>query len=112
MSILNMLLVVAVTICVAGCTMLGAWKSIPPPGGCDQCHTAAINNDWKISYQAPILSDERNREAFQTPEYNMPVKGQTPASSLEVRKIQDLRCFECHKSPNAEHRKRSGRFHH
>lgn len=96
----------------SGCSMLTAWRSIPPPGGCDQCHTAAITNDWRVSYQAPVLSDERNREAFQTPEYNMPQTGIPSTSSLELRKVQDLRCFECHNAPNAEHRKRSGKFHH
>jgi hypothetical protein len=112
MNIFNLIAVALLAITLSGCQMLTAWRSIPPPGGCDQCHTAAISNDWKISYHAPNLSDERNREAFQTPEYNMQATGQTLPSSLEVRKIQDLKCFECHRSPNSEHRKRSGRFHH
>jgi len=106
LSILSMM------ISLQGCSMFTAWRSIPPPGGCDQCHTAQINNNWKIAYKAPNLSDERNREAFQTPEYNLPSTGQGSPSSLEVRKIQELKCFECHKSPNSEHIKRSGRFHH
>jgi len=95
-----------------GCVMISAWKSIPPPGGCDQCHTAAISNDWKVAYQAPILTDERNRDAFQTATFTMPQAAGQPASSLEVRKVQDLKCFECHRTPNAAHRGRVGRFHH
>ena len=112
MNYLKIFAGVAIAVYCTGCSMLMAWRSIPPPGGCDQCHTVAISNDWKISYQPPILSDERNRKAFQTPEYNMPQSGLPSASSLELRKVQDLKCFECHKSPNSEHRKRSGRFHH
>ena len=95
----------------AGCAMFSAWKSIPPPGGCDQCHTVAISSDWKLSYQAPFLSDERNRDAYQSAEYTMPKTGK-PLSALELRKVQDLKCFECHRSPNAAHRERVGRFHH
>ena len=95
----------------AGCTMITSWKSIPPPGGCDQCHTVAISNDWKISYQPPILSDETGKLAFQTPAYTMP-QGDRQESSLEVRKVQDLKCFECHRSPSPVHKGRTGRFHH
>lgn len=96
----------------SGCTMIMAWKSIPPPGGCEQCHTGSISADWRVTYKAPNLTDERSREAFQTAEYSMPTRPGQPASSLEVRKIQDLKCFECHRSPNTEHKGRSGRFHH
>jgi hypothetical protein len=91
--------------------MFGAWRSIPPPGGCDQCHSGAITNDWRVTYKAPILNDERGREAFQTSEYSMP-KTDKPESTLEVRKVQELKCFECHKTPNKAHTTRSGRFHH
>ena len=94
-----------------GCTMFKAWKSIPPPGGCNQCHTLPIKGDWEITYQAAILTDERDRLYFQTEQYNMP-KGATPPSSLELRKEQDLACFECHKSPNKHHKERKGRYHH
>ena len=104
------LLLLMAVICT-GCAMVSAWKNIPPPGGCDQCHTATINNDWKVSYQAPVLTDERNRLSFQTQEYNMP-RTDRPASALELRKGDDLNCFECHRSPNSAHRGRAGKFHH
>lgn len=112
MKFICLLAAVPILFYFTGCTMLTAWRSIPPPGGCDQCHTAAITTDWKISYQPPFLSDERNREAFQTPEYNMQATGQSKHSSLELRKTEELRCFECHKSPDTTHRTRSGKFHH
>ena len=94
-----------------GCTMFTAWTTIPPPGGCDQCHTVSISNDWQVAYKAPILSDERNRQYFQTESYTMP-KTSKPASALDLRKVEELRCFECHKSPNKAHKERMGRFHH
>jgi hypothetical protein len=96
---------------ISGCAMFSSWKSIPPPGGCDQCHTVAINNNWQVAYQVPILSDEKNREYFQTEQYTMPKIGQL-SSSLELRKVEELKCFECHKSPNTAHKGRIGRFHH
>jgi hypothetical protein len=96
---------------VCGCAMFSAWKTIPPPGGCDQCHTIPISANWQVAYKPPILSDERNREYFQTGEYAMPKTAQ-PASSLELRKVEELKCFECHKAPDAAHKGRTGRFHH
>jgi hypothetical protein len=96
---------------ICGCAMFIAWKAIPPPGGCDQCHTVPINANWQLAYKAPILSDERNRDYFQTPEYNMP-RTDKPASSLELRKEGDQKCFDCHKTPDAAHKGRMGRFHH
>ncbi|ACM22155.1 lipoprotein cytochrome c, 2 heme-binding sites [Geotalea daltonii FRC-32] len=94
-----------------GCTMFGAWRTIPPPGGCDQCHTVSITNNWKVAYHAPTLTDERDRDYFQTEAYNMPDTSK-PTSVLELSKVEELRCFECHKSPNAAHKGRKGRFHH
>ncbi len=96
---------------ICGCAMFTAWQAIPPPGGCEQCHAVPINSNWKMVYQAPILHDERNRDYFQTPEYNMP-KANQPASSLELRKVDDLKCFDCHKSPDEAHKGRTGHFHH
>jgi hypothetical protein len=94
-----------------GCAMFTAWKSIPPPGGCDQCHTVAISSNWQVTYQAAILSDEKNRPYFQTDQYTMP-RGSKPSSSLEIRKDEDQACFECHRSPNIKHMGRKGRYHH
>ncbi|HEY5974089.1 MAG TPA: cytochrome C [Geobacteraceae bacterium] len=95
----------------SGCSMFTAWKSIPPPGGCDQCHTVAISTNWKVAYQAPMLTDERNRNYFQTAEHTMtqPPKAD---SKLDLRKVEELQCFECHKAPSPAHRQRMGRFHH
>jgi len=96
---------------VSGCAMFTSWKSIPPPGGCDQCHTVPISANWQVAYKAPMLSDERNRLPFQTEAYTMP-KEEKPVSPLEKRKVEELRCFECHKSPSPAHTGRMGRFHH
>ena len=96
---------------ICGCAMFTAWQSIPPPGGCDQCHKVPISANWQLAYKAPILSDERNRDYFQTPEYNMPSIDK-PASSLEVRKLEDQKCFACHKSPNEAHKAKMGHYHH
>lgn len=96
---------------IAGCAMFTSWKSIPPPGGCDQCHSAAISSNWRVAYKVATIADERGRQVFQTPEYNMPVPNK-PGSSLELRKIEELKCFECHKAPTPAHLERKGRFHH
>jgi hypothetical protein len=96
---------------LAGCAMFTSWKAIPPPGGCDQCHTLPVGNNWTVAYRAPILSDERNREYFQTEKYSMPNTSK-PSSSIEVRKLTDEKCFDCHKAPNIAHKGRMGRYHH
>ncbi len=96
---------------ICGCAMFTAWKAIPPPGGCDQCHTVPINSKWTMAYKAPILSDERNRDYFQRPEYTMPPSAR-PSSQLETRKVEDQKCFACHKAPDAAHKERMGRYHH
>ena len=94
-----------------GCAMLTSWRAIPPPGGCDQCHAVPVGHNWQVTYQAATLSDERNRLYFQTDQYTMP-KGSKPESSLEIRKVEDQACFECHQSPDAMHKERKGRYHH
>jgi len=110
MKLLLMLMVVAL-VGLEGCTMFTAWKSIPAPGGCDQCHTAAISTNWQVAYQVVTVADERGRQAFQTPEYNLAPKGRQD-SPAETKKVEELQCFECHKSPTPAHRDRRGRFHH
>lgn len=96
---------------VSGCAMFTAWKSIPPPGGCDQCHTVSISTNWKATYQVANIPDERGRLAFQTPEYNQPVPGHQ-VSPLEAKKVEEKACFDCHKAPTPAHKQRKGRFHH
>lgn len=106
LAVLAMLLVV-----MCGCAMMKAWKSIPPPGGCDQCHTLPISNDWQVAYQAPHLTDEHNLPYFQKEQATLPPVDR-PASSLDIRKVEELPCFDCHRSPNSQHNKRTGRYHH
>lgn len=103
--------IVVVLVALSGCAMFTAWRSIPAPGGCDQCHTVAISANWQISYQPATVADERGRQAFQTPEYNSVKKG-NQTSPIETKKVEELRCFECHKAPTPAHRDRMGRFHH
>lgn len=95
---------------VSGCAMFTAWKSIPPPGGCDQCHTLPISTNWKVTYQVANIADERGRLNFQTPEYNQALGGKE--SPLETKKVEEKACFDCHKAPTPAHKERKGRFHH
>lgn len=96
---------------ISGCAMFTAWKSIPPPGGCDQCHTVEISTNWKAIYQVASIADERGRLTFQTPEYNQPTLG-GQESPLQTKKVEEKACFDCHKSPTPAHKGRKGRFHH
>jgi hypothetical protein len=95
----------------SGCAMMNAWKTIPPPGGCDQCHTVPISANWQVTYKAAVLSDERDKLYFQTEQATMPQTGK-PASSLDIRKVQEQPCFECHRSPDSKHTGRTGHYHH
>lgn len=106
-----MLVIVAALVALNGCSMFRSWKSIPPPGGCDQCHTAAISTNWQVALKVATVADERGRQSFQTPEYNVVAQG-NQTSPIEAKKVEELRCFECHKSPTPAHRERMGRFHH
>ncbi len=96
---------------ISGCAMFTAWKSIPPPGGCDQCHTTAISANWQATYTPAAVSDERGRLAFQTSEYNQPALG-GQLSPLDGKKVEEKACFDCHKSPSPAHKDHKGRFHH
>ncbi len=97
---------------LTACSMFTAWKSIPPPGGCDQCHSVELTANWQTRYQASDIADERGRLAFQTPQYNAPRREDQPASALELQKTEDSYCFECHKAPNETHKGRKGSYHH
>lgn len=109
-KILSLLLLCA-AFTITGCAMLTAWKSIPPPGGCDQCHTIPISANWQLAYTPPVLSDERNRQYFQTEQHSVTGSGK-PESSLELQKVEELKCFDCHRTPTQDHKERRGRFHH
>ena len=111
MKPLLIIAVLGILMDMTGCSMFTTWKSIPPPGGCDQCHTVAISTNWQIAYQSAVVSDERGRQYFQTPEYNLALKGKQQ-SSLDTKKVEQMPCFDCHKSPTPAHRERKGRFHH
>jgi hypothetical protein len=106
-----LLLLIGGVVTISGCAMFTAWKSIPPPGGCDQCHTLAISANWQATYQAATVADERGRLSFQTPEYNQPTLG-GQMSPLEAKKMDEQACFDCHKAPTPAHKGRMGRFHH
>ncbi|HEX8961094.1 MAG TPA: cytochrome C [Geobacteraceae bacterium] len=109
--IIRLLFLVFVFTLPCGCAMFTAWKTIPPPGGCDQCHHVPIGANWQVTYQAPALSDERNKLSFQTEQATMP-QPEKPASSLDLRKVQEQPCFECHRSPDVQHLGRKGHYHH
>ena len=96
---------------LTGCTMFSSWKSIPPPGGCDQCHSLPIGHKWKALYNPVTLSRHDNTEVFQTPDYNMP-QTDKPLSKMEIQKLEEAQCFDCHRSPSPAHKERKGKFHH
>lgn len=105
------LLTAMVLFSISGCTMFTAWKSIPPPGGCDQCHSTPINANWQATYKPSTISDERGRLSFQTADYNQPKLG-GQQSPMESKKVEEKACFDCHKAPTSAHKDRKGRFHH
>lgn len=102
-------LLLVLSLAVLGCTMFRAWKAIPPPGGCDQCHTEPISNDWQVAYKPATINDETGRYAWQQPESMAPPADR---SRLEEKKLSEQRCFRCHKGPNRAHIEYQGRYHH
>lgn len=94
---------------LVGCAMFKSWKSIPPPGGCDQCHRVPIAYNWVLVYQPVTLNDESGKLAWQQPES---LQTKTPTDRLEQQKMTEQRCFRCHKGPNEAHSDRVGRYHH
>lgn len=94
-----------------GCNMFKAWRSIPAPGGCEECHKVPISSNWQLTYKPATLTDERGGYAFQTPASVLPAS-QRPSSPLEKQKVEQLACFECHNAPNSAHRQLKGNFHH
>ncbi|MEZ4601281.1 MAG: cytochrome C [Syntrophotaleaceae bacterium] len=91
-----------------GCAMITSWKAIPPPGGCDQCHSLPISANWEVVYSPPILSEEMGRYTWQQ-ETSVSSPGPSP---LEQQKVSGEPCFRCHRGPSKAHTERLGRFHH
>jgi len=107
----TLLALASLVFAISGCSMFTAWKSIPPPGGCDQCHSVEISANWQVKYQVASITDERGRLSFQTPEYNQPTLGGQD-SPLQSKKVEEKACFDCHNAPTPAHKERKGRFHH
>lgn len=104
--------VVLGTVCgvvLAGCAMFSSWRSIPPPGGCDRCHTGAISNDWRVTLTAAQLSTEGGKPHWQQEGALLPPPSESP---LEQRMLSDASCFRCHREPNLQHRNFRGSYHH
>lgn len=93
---------------ICGCAMLGSWKAIPPPGGCDQCHTKQISANWEAAIVPARITSETGTEPWQSPESVVPEE----PSPLEEKKLTEQRCFRCHNAPDLKHRKYRGRYHH
>lgn len=96
---------------LTACTMFTAWRSIPAPGGCEECHKVPISSNWQLSYRPATLNDERGGQSFQSPGSLRP-DTEKPLSSVQKQKVEQLSCFECHNSPNAAHKALKGKFHH
>ncbi|NVO00592.1 MAG: cytochrome C [Geobacteraceae bacterium] len=96
---------------MTACTMFTAWRSIPAPGGCEECHKVPISSNWQLSFKPVTLTDERNQEAFQRPE-SLITQTSKPGSAVEKQKVEQLPCFDCHNAPDETHKERKGKFHH
>jgi len=106
-----LLLLAGALLTLNACTMLTAWRSIPAPGGCEDCHKVPISANWQVSIKSVGLTDERGGLSFQQPDSLM-MRTEKPASSIEKQKLEGLACFECHNSPDTQHKQMKGRFHH
>jgi hypothetical protein len=92
----------------AGCAMIGSWRAIPPPGGCDRCHQVPVSANWSIVYVPVAMLDDEGHLPWQRP--------QPPATSaitpLEERMVTEQPCFDCHRGPDRAHGSYKGRYHH
>jgi hypothetical protein len=104
----KLVIVALVATTVLGCAMFSSWKAIPPPGGCDQCHTLPISANWEAAYSPPTLSEEGGRYTWQQETSVFP-PGPSP---MEEQKVTGEPCFRCHHGPNRAHTDRLGRYHH
>jgi hypothetical protein len=105
------LILLGAVMMLTACSMFTAWRSIPAPGGCEECHKVPISANWQVSYRPATLSDERGGLAFQQPG-SVIVSTAKPGSPVEKQMVEELACFECHRSPDASHKTVKGKFHH
>lgn len=92
---------------LAGCAMFSAWKEIPAPEGCSECHQVSINGDWQVLYKPVDLNDETGKVAWQQPSSVEP-----EAVPEGKREVLNQECFRCHRSPDKKHKQYKGNYHH
>jgi len=100
---------ILVAVLASGCMMFGAWRSIPPPGGCDQCHALEISTNWKATMTVAVLSAEDGTPPWQQEASVAPPVTESP---LQQQMLSDSRCFRCHREPDRAHRDYRGSYHH
>jgi hypothetical protein len=110
MKLISLVLTGAVLL-LSSCSMFTAWRSIPAPGGCEECHKVPISANWQVSFKPVTLTDERGRESFQSAE-SLQRNVDKPATALEKQKVEGIACFECHNAPDSRHKTVKGKFHH
>jgi hypothetical protein len=96
-----------VTLLLAGCAMFSAWKSIPAPQGCSECHQVSISGDWQILYRPVDLNDETGKLGWQ-----QPISLQPETIPQEQRELSSQTCFKCHRSPDKKHKQYKGSYRH
>ena len=96
-----------IALLLAGCAMFSAWKEIPAPEGCSECHQVSINGDWQVLYKPADLNDETGRVGWQQPSSLEP-----EAVPQEQREVLSQECFRCHRSPDNKHKEYKGSYRH
>ena len=92
---------------LVGCALLQPhWQTIPPPGGCDQCHRLPIAANWQAVASSVEVPRAGERYPWQRPEGN-----RTPDQPLPGQQLQEQDCFRCHRSPDLAHADYHGRYH-
>jgi len=94
---------------LSGCAMFSSWTSIPPPGGCDRCHSVAISTNWRATITPVQLTREDGTPPWQQEES---VRTGVATTPVDQQLLADERCFRCHREPNETHRERRGSYHH
>jgi len=107
----TIILMVGALFLLSSCRMFTAWRTIPAPDGCAECHKVPISTNWQIAYKPVTLNDEKGGASFQSPQSLQP-RVDKPSSQFEKQKVEGLACFECHNSPDSRHKTMKGNFHH